>query len=140
MSEKGKEITKLLADLDVPFTASKVRGTDEVADWELTWPSSVANQGDHGIRIWLQGNWAFIVHLEEIPDHLKDNAQFYVGLLKLNGKGGQQKIALTRTNEIAVWVSISDAMISPPFFNQLIAAVAVTSDEVIKLLDENRAS
>ncbi len=140
MSDKSKEITKLLADLDVPFTASKVAGADEVTDWKLAWPSIAPNHGDYEIRIRLHDNRVFILYSEELPDHLKENAQFYIGLLRLNGEGGEQKIALAGSNKIVVWASISDTMISPPFFNQMIAAVAVASEEVIKLLEENRAA
>ena len=138
MSDQSKEITKLLADLEVPFTASKAAGTDEVAHWKVMWPSTVPGHGDYEIAVRLLDHWVFISRLVDIPDDLKENTQFLIGLLRLNARGGQQKIAFTETNKIAVWVNISDAMISPPFFNQTIASVARISDETIKLIDENR--
>ena len=140
MSETSKEITKLLANFDVPFTASKAEGTDEVSDWKLTWPSALPNHGDYEIRIRLHEKWVFILHTEDIPDRLKESTQFYIRLLKLNGRGGEQKIALTSKEKIVVWATVPDVMMSPPFFNQIIAAVAKTSEDVIKLIDEKSTS
>jgi hypothetical protein len=134
-TEKTREVTKLLADLDCYFSFSKNPQGGSV--WQLV-PFEVPDQKPVPVDLLLTDLWLYVYHLRQL--NRRPEADILIDLLKLNGMTSGAKVGwlhspvISEPGRISVTAEIWTARVSIESLREAIGAVVYVSQEVRKII------
>ena len=137
ITKKGREVTKILADLDFYFTFGKNATGDPV--WSLVPFAAEEIPQGISVQLLLTDLWLFVYHQRELrrqPDKEK-----LAHLLRLNTRFSGAKVGFSvsdsgATDQLMVVSEISATRLNLEHFREAIAAVVGVSREVWKTVPD----
>jgi hypothetical protein len=134
---RGREVTKLLADLDVYFSYGKNDSGEPV--WSLAPFEAEGIPQGISVQLWLTDLWLFVFHQRELKR--QPDKETLVRLLRLNTVFSGAKIGFLvpkpgAPDQLAIAAELSATRLSLEHLREAIAAVVGVSREVWKTVPD----
>jgi hypothetical protein len=136
-TKRGREVTKILADLDFYFTFGKNAAGQPV--WSLVPFAAEGIPLGISVQLWLSDLWLFVFHHRELKR--QPDRETLVRLLRLNTVFSGAKIGFLvpkpgAPDQLAIAAELSATRLSLEHVREAIAAVVGVSREVWKMLPD----
>jgi hypothetical protein len=136
-AKRGREVTKILADLDFYFTFGKNAAGQPV--WSLVPFAAEGIPPGISVQLWLTDLWLFVFHQREL--RRQPDKETLLRLLRLNTAFSGAKIGFLvpepgAPDQLTVAAELSATRLSLEYVREAIAAVVGVSREVWKTLPD----